>query len=260
MPIFGPLADTRLHAELAATAEEAGWDGYFVWDHIRWPWVDEIIDPWAAMTAIALRTERIRIGPMVTPIPRRRPQVVARQTVTLDRLSGGRLIFGAGSGGDHATEYANLGELTDPKVRAAQLDEGLAVLVGLWSGQRFNFDGSHYQVKDTTFLPTPLQTPRIPVWIAGQWPYRKPLARAARWDGYVPIKADMSLTTPDETAQMAQTLDLPSRRGFDLAVFSGPQDPAPFFAAGATWCLDGPEPEALDVESIRRWIASGPRR
>jgi alkanesulfonate monooxygenase SsuD/methylene tetrahydromethanopterin reductase-like flavin-dependent oxidoreductase (luciferase family) len=262
MPIFGPLADVRLQADLAAEAERAGWDAYFVWDHIRWPDFDDIIDPWIAMTAIVLATERILTGPMVTPLPRRRPQKVARETVTLDRLSGGRLIFGAGSGGDHHTEYANLGDAPDAKTRAAQLDEGLEVLTRLWSGEQFSFAGEHYRIHDTSFLPTPLQTPRIPIWIAGQWPYKKPVARAAKWDGYVPIKADMTLATPDEVAEMAKALDMSTKPGFDLAVFNGPRDPQDYFDAGATWCLDGPDPESemMDVDEIRGWIAEGPRR
>lgn len=261
MPIFGPLADVRLQADLAADAERAGWDGYFVWDHIRWPYVDEIIDPWVAMTAIVLRTERILTGPMVTPLPRRRPQKVARETVTLDRLSDGRLIFGAGSGG-HPAEFANLGDSGDARVRAAQLDEGLDLLTRLWSGEEVDFDGEHYHVRQTSFQPTPRQRPRIPIWIAGQWPNRGPVARAARWDGYIPIKADASATTPDDVRVMAQALDVANRPGFDLAVFAGPGDPHEYFDAGATWCLTGhdPEHEPLDLAEIRKWISAGPRR
>jgi alkanesulfonate monooxygenase SsuD/methylene tetrahydromethanopterin reductase-like flavin-dependent oxidoreductase (luciferase family) len=261
LPIFGSLADVRLLADLAADAESAGWDAFFIWDHLRWPSADDIIDPWIAMTAIALNTERILTGPMVTPMPRRRPQKLARETVTLDRLSGGRFIFGVGAGGDHSTEYENFGEATDPRVRAAMLDESLEVITGLWSGQPFSFEGAHYTVHDSQFLPTPLQQPRIPIWVAGQWPRKKPVARAARWDGYVPIKADMTLTTPDEVAEMARQLDVANRPGFDLAIFNGPEPGSTFAGTGATWCLDGPADDGpFDVKEIRGWIKDGPRR
>ena len=260
LPIFGNLADVRLLADLAAEAEAAQWDGFFIWDHIRWPLQDEIIDPWVAMTAIVLNTSRIRTGPMVTPVPRRRPAKLARETVTLDRLSGGRLIFGVGSGGDFVTEFANLGEATEARTRAALLDEGLAVVTGLWSGQPFSFEGEHFTIADTQFLPTPVQQPRIPIWVAGQWPRRKPVERAARWDGFVPIKADMSATTPDEVVEMARALDVANRPGYDIAIFNGSRPGSDYAGTGATWCLDGPDEGAFDVDQIRAWIKAGPRR
>ncbi len=260
LPIFGALADVRLLADLAAEAEAAGWDGFFIWDHLRWPSEDDIIDPWIAMTAIALSTERIRIGPMVTPMPRRRPQVLARQTVTLDRLSNGRLIFGAGAGGDHTTEFENFDEATDARTRAAQLDEALDVITALWSGQRFSFKGRHFTVRDTQFLPTPLQRPRIPVWVAGQWPRKKPVTRAARWDGFVPVKADASPTSPEDVAEMARQLDVANRPGYDLAISNGKRPGSDFAGTGATWCLDGPFEGPFDIKQVRAWINRGPRR
>ena len=133
VPTFGDFADVRALADLAATAESSGWDGFFVWDHIRWPWADDLVDAWIALTAIALATERIRLGPLVTPLPRRRPAKVAREAVTLDRLSGGRLILGVGAG-DFPEEFWHLGDVDDGKIRAAMLDESLTILDGLWSG------------------------------------------------------------------------------------------------------------------------------
>ena len=212
------------------------------------------------MTAIVLNTERILTGPMVTPIPRRRPQVLARQTVTLDRLSGGRFILGAGSGGDHPTEYAKLGEPSDAKVRAARLDEGSR--------------GADRPVVRPDGQPQRRALPRhrhhIPANAAAVASHpdldRRAVALSqagrarARWDGYVPIKADEGPTTPDDVAEMAKALDWPIVP-VSPAVFNGAQDPQPFFDAGATWCLDGPDYMAgFDIDEVRGWIADGPRR
>jgi alkanesulfonate monooxygenase SsuD/methylene tetrahydromethanopterin reductase-like flavin-dependent oxidoreductase (luciferase family) len=257
VPIFSEFADVRALADLAASAEAAGWDGFFLWDHLVWPWADEIVDAWIALTAIALRTERIRIGPLVTPLPRRRPAKVARETVTLDRLSGGRLIFGAGAG-EFPAEFADLGEAGDAATRAAMLDEALQVVTGLWSGETVRFSGAYYQVREARFRPPALQQPRIPVWIGGQWPRPGPLARAARWDGYVPIKVDLGAITPDDVAAMARRLDLAARPGFDLVVFGSEELIPEFAAAGATWWLDGPTPWDLSLPAMQRRITAGP--
>jgi alkanesulfonate monooxygenase SsuD/methylene tetrahydromethanopterin reductase-like flavin-dependent oxidoreductase (luciferase family) len=261
VPPFGEWADVRVLTGLAVAAEAAGWDGLFVWDHIRWPWADEIVDVGAVLTSIALATERIRFGPLVTPLPRRRPVKVARETVTLDRLSGGRLVFGVGAGGDFTQEFADLGEATAAPVRAAMLDEGLAVLAGLWSGERFGHEGPHYRVRDALFLPRPVQHPRIPVWVAGQWPRRGPIARAARWDGYVPLKPDFSPITPEDVAAMAAALDLPSRPGFELVVAGSDRfPPAALAEAGATWWIDGPSLDEGSLAVMRRRVEAGPPR
>src|SRR5918997_5057730 len=137
---FGEYGDVRLLAELAHEAEESSWDGFFLWDHIAWPGMGNVVDPWLALTAIALRTGRLRIGALVTPLPRRRPWKVARETTTLDHLSGGRLIVGAGLG-INPEEFDRLGEGRNLRTRAAMLDEGLAVLTGLWRGEPFRFAG-----------------------------------------------------------------------------------------------------------------------
>ncbi len=188
LPPFGPYSDARLLGRLAHDAESAGWDGFFIWDHIAptnyWP--ETMGDTWVSLAAIALNTQHIRIGALVTPLPRRRPWKVAREAVAIDQLSGGRLIFGVGTGG-HKAEWDDLGEATDPKVRGAMLDEALIVLTNLWSGQTFNFDGQYYHINDATFLPTPVQQPRIPIWVASFWPHKAPLRRAVRWDGAFPL-------------------------------------------------------------------------
>ncbi len=227
---FDELADPRVIAELAASAESAGWDGFFLWDHVayRAP-TQAVADPWVALSAIACATERMRIGPLVTPLSRRRVHKVARETATLDLLSGGRLTFGAGLGSDNNGELEPFGEVVDPRERAQLLDEGLEALTGYWAGG---------------FEPTPVQS-RIPVWVAGRWPKRRPLERAARWDGFFPIE----LPGPDALAEAADALralrgDLD---GYDLVVdMPAGTDVAPWEAAGATWCLTElwPDPDA----------------
>jgi alkanesulfonate monooxygenase SsuD/methylene tetrahydromethanopterin reductase-like flavin-dependent oxidoreductase (luciferase family) len=192
LPNFGEYSDLRLLAELAHDAEVAGWEGCFLWDHIhQWHGQEPFADPWMALTAMALHTERIRLGPLVTPLARRRPWKLARETVTLDHLSGGRLILGVGVGLPQAAslppeDFGAFGEAVAPHVRAARMDEGLAVLTGLWRGQPFSYDGTQYQVHDVCFRPPPVQQPRIPLWVGGHWPTKAPFRRAAQWDGVFP--------------------------------------------------------------------------
>jgi probable F420-dependent oxidoreductase len=188
---FGDCGAAGVLAGLAQTAEQAGWDGFFIWDHIAWDWGGmPMADVTVALTAIALSTQRIRFGAMVTPLPRRRPWKFAREAAELDRLSGGRLVVGVGLGVTQA-EFANLGEAADFRTRAAMLDEGLAVVTGLWRGEPFSFDGQFYRLRDAHFLPAPVQQPRIPIWVAGMWPNRAPFRRAAAWDGVFPILRDV---------------------------------------------------------------------
>jgi alkanesulfonate monooxygenase SsuD/methylene tetrahydromethanopterin reductase-like flavin-dependent oxidoreductase (luciferase family) len=191
LPPFGPYSDPHLVAELAHEAEEAGWNGFFLWDHINYrqggsPEPLSIADPWIVLAAMALRTTSIKLGPMVTPLPRRRPWKLARETVTLDHLSGGRLILGVGLGSDRSGEYHDFGETTDARVHGAQLDEELAILTRLWSGEEVNYEGEQYQLSQVQFRPTPVQTPRIPIWVAGNWPHKKPFRRVAQFDGVYP--------------------------------------------------------------------------
>lgn len=197
VPNFGPYGDARILADLAYEAEKAGWDGFFLWDQVSkttlTPGIDPMVDPWIALAAIALRTHTMRLGPLVTPLPRRRPWIVARETVSLDHLSAGRLIFGVGSGGGKP-DFAALGEPSDPQILAALLDEGLEVLTGLWSGRPYQYEGKYYHIRNAQFLPQPVQSPRIPIWVAGMWPLKAPLRRAARFDGVVPIGRDIPLT------------------------------------------------------------------
>ena len=232
---FDELAEAALVAELAAAAEARGWDGFFVWDHVLYhdP-ARAIADPWVTLAAVATATERVTIGALVTPLPRRRPHKVARETVTLDRLSGGRLVFGVGIGPTDTGEFDpdRFGEEGDPRKRAELLDDGLEKLRGYWEGD---------------FEPRPLQQPHMPVWVAGRWPRRRPLRRAARWQGLFPI----DLPGPEALAEYAAEIDAlrGSRDGYDLVVENPPgTDPAPWVAAGATWCLTGLDAPAGETD------------
>jgi alkanesulfonate monooxygenase SsuD/methylene tetrahydromethanopterin reductase-like flavin-dependent oxidoreductase (luciferase family) len=232
---FDELADPRLLAALAREAEAAGFDGFFLWDHVdyRAP-VEAILDPWICMAAIALATERVLVGPLVTPLPRRRSHKLARETATLDLLSGGRLVFGAGLGSDTSGEFSQFGEQADPKARAALLDEGLADLQRYWAG---------------AFRPAPAH--RIPIWLAARWPNRRPVRRAARFDGLFPI----DLPGPDALAQLTAEVPPPP---FDIVVTNpAGADLTPWVEAGATWCLTGFSNQPR-LDEVRAAIAAGP--
>jgi alkanesulfonate monooxygenase SsuD/methylene tetrahydromethanopterin reductase-like flavin-dependent oxidoreductase (luciferase family) len=184
-------------ADLAYEAEEAGWDGFFLWDQVSkstlTPTVDPMVDPWVALATIALGT----------PLPRRRPWKVMRETMSLDHLSSVRLIFGVSSGGGYF-DFEALGEASDAKMLAALLDEGLEVLTELWRGEPYRHEGSAYQIKEAQFLPRPLQSPRIPIWVVGMWPAKEPLHRAASFDAVIPIGRDLPLTAMLTPAQMQE--------------------------------------------------------
>ncbi len=245
--------------ELGVAAEEAGFDGFFVWDHIVFSNTGDgppIIDPWLVLAVVAARTSRIKLGTMITPVPRRRPWQLARQITSLDRLSGGRVILGVGIGSPAYGDFGIFHEPTGDRVRADMLDEGLAVLDGLWSGERFSYAGEHYTVDPVRFTPVPVQRPRVPIWVGGVLPNARPIARAARWDGVVPIRfAERSLVRPsaqdiaDVRAQVAAARG--TADGFDIAVWAEvapepaavPGLAAPYQAAGATWWIETAKPE-----------------
>jgi alkanesulfonate monooxygenase SsuD/methylene tetrahydromethanopterin reductase-like flavin-dependent oxidoreductase (luciferase family) len=261
-------SDPRRLADLAAEAEQAGWDGFFLWDAVfaRPPDLP-MADPWVALAAIAVKTRRIRIGAMVTPLARRRPWQVARETVSLDHLSNGRLVFGVGLGYQDL-DFEAFGEETDPRIRGEKLDEGLAVLTGLWSGRRVTFQGKHYQVRNVKFLPKPVQTPRIPVWVAGYWPNHRPFRRAAQWDGVLPGKVNEEPLAPEELREiMAYVHAHRSRSGhFDVAVYGftppNPEKAArivqPWIEAGATWWREGLGDWRGSLKTVQARIRSGP--
>lgn len=277
IPNFGDFADARTVARVAVSAEEAGWDALFVWDHVVH--VKRLRrsfgDPWMSLTAAALATSRIRLGTLVTPVARRRPEQLARQVTTLDAVSGGRTVFGAGLGGPIEDEFGSFGEPTDPVVLAERLDEGLELLDRYWSGERVTHSGRHYRVRDVTLLPTPVQRPRPPIWIAGIWPNPRPMRRAARWDGAVPLfrrsthgYAPDADDVRDMAAYVHEYREDPGRP-FEIVVGGvSPGDAgrardllAPLRDAGATWWderqpIDGPDLDRL--APVLRRIEHGP--
>ena len=258
LPVFDELSDARTVAGLAAEAETAGWHGVFVWDHIayRAP-VRAVADPWVVLAAVACATERVRIGPMVTPLARRRPIKLAREIATLDRLCAGRLVLGVGLGGDNSRELSATGEQTDDRTRAAMLDESLEVLRAAWTGEPVHHRGEHYLVDGLSVLPTPVQRPGPPVWVALRRGNRAPLRRAARHDGAFPIEVE----TPEQLAELVgelQALRGDDARPYDLVVGGPPgTDPAPYAAAGATWWTVS-FPVGTTVDDVRTVLRAGP--
>jgi alkanesulfonate monooxygenase SsuD/methylene tetrahydromethanopterin reductase-like flavin-dependent oxidoreductase (luciferase family) len=239
---FGELADPRVLAGLATAAEERGWDGFFVWDHIvyRAP-VRAVADPWVTLAAVACATSRLRIGPLVTPLSRRRVHKVARETVTLDLLSSGRLTLGVGLGSARNGELEPFGEVADPRERARLLDQGLGELARYWSGE---------------FQPVPVQRPRIPVWVAAEWPHRRPVQRALRWEGLFPI----GLPGPEALAELVSEVrqSRPASDPFDVVVGIAPGEAVePWARAGATWAVTdfGMQPTLAQVREV---IDAGP--
>jgi alkanesulfonate monooxygenase SsuD/methylene tetrahydromethanopterin reductase-like flavin-dependent oxidoreductase (luciferase family) len=260
LPPFDVLADPRLVAELAVEAEDAGWDGVFVWDHLLYAEpVGAISDPWICCAAIAARTSRIQFGPMVTPLARRRPQVLARQAVALDQLSGGRLVLGFGLGDDgRVGELSRFGEEVEPRVRAARLDEALELLRRLLSGAQVDHAGTHFTARGVRFEPRATRPGGIPIWIGGRWPNEAPLRRAARHDGAFVI----SVPEPSGLAQVRETVAAARAGGladFDVVVeLPVGEDAQPWAAAGATWVLTRVGPYELDLDDLRRVVRAGP--
>ena len=270
VPCFAAFGDARALASLAHEAEEAGWDGFFLWDHIGAEWPVPFTDPWIALAAMAAATSRITLGPLVTPLPRRRPQKVAREAVALDHLSGGRLILGVGIGSDSGHEYSCYGEATDDALHAAMLDEALVVITGLWTGETFSYSGQHYTLRDARFLPPPVQQPRVPIWLAGMWPNKRPFRRAARWDGVVPLGKNEQPLAPADFRNMLDYIR--SQRGdtggFDVvgSGYTGNMEPEraaemlrDYADAGVTWWQEGLLPDD-PIEAARDRIRQGPPR
>lgn len=254
IPNFGDFADPRTVASIAMAAEEAGWDGLFVWDHVVHRKSARIGqpfgDPWILLAAAAMATTRLRLGTLLTPVARRRPEQLARQVATLDALTGGRMIFAAGLGAPIEDEYGSFGDTVDPVVLASRLDEGLELLSRYWSGAPVSHDGSHYQVRDVTLLPATVQHPRPPIWIGGYWPHRRPMRRAARWDGAVPLftAAGHGHMPPAQEVRelvdyIRQCRDESDRRPFEIVLggktagdtAEAGEAIAPLVDAGATW-------------------------
>ena len=277
LPNVRDYADPGVLVELAVEAEAAGWDGVFVWDHIAREEDPSVpaTDPWIAVAGMAVRTERVRLGIMVTPLARRRPWKVAREAVAVDALSGGRFTLGVGLGGGPNAEFAAFGEDPDPRARADRLDEGLAILDGLWSGDPFSFQGEHHRVSGAHFLPRAIQQPRIPLWVAGRWPNRRPFRRAAQWDGVFPVFEGVASGEMPTAEVLAAAVDYtrehrPAGAGpFDVALeSSSPGEDraadsalaADYERAGLTWWIEALGWFRGPLEAMRERVRRGPPR
>jgi alkanesulfonate monooxygenase SsuD/methylene tetrahydromethanopterin reductase-like flavin-dependent oxidoreductase (luciferase family) len=256
--------DPREVAGLAAAAEAVGWDGVFTWDGIA---VSDgpTYDPWVVLAAMAMRTERVSLGAILTPPPRRRPWKLARETMSVDRLSGGRLVLPVGLGALDDAAFGNVGEPVEARIRAEQLDESLAILTGLWSGEAFAFDGRHYRFGPMTFRPTPVQRPRIPIWVAATLTSERSIGRALRWDGILPQTAEEHAIRG--LAERGRTERSPDGPTWDIVV-EGTTAPgnasdldrvARLADAGATWWAES-DWAAASVDDLRRRIDAGPPR
>jgi hypothetical protein len=266
-----PMGDARAAADLARAAEQAGWDGFFVYEPV-WG-----IDAWVTLTAAAMQTSRIRLGTDLTPISRMRPWKLASETATLDRLSNGRVILSIGMGAID-TGFEAFGEITDLKTRAELVDEGLDILTGLWRGQPFSYAGKHYQIQETNFYPPPppVQEPRIPIWVVGAWPRMKSMRRVLRYDGLIPnvmgedgrpreinaddiramktyVEAHRIATTPFDIIMEGETPGDQPQQALDIV--------SVWAEAGATWWIESrwSEPRTAEgFKAVQRRVEQGP--
>jgi alkanesulfonate monooxygenase SsuD/methylene tetrahydromethanopterin reductase-like flavin-dependent oxidoreductase (luciferase family) len=274
VPNLREYADPRLIAALARETQDSGWDALFVWDHLAD--ADPAVpatDPWIAIAAAAARTDTLRLGVMVTPLARRRPWKLARESVAMDLLCDGRFHLGVGLGGDGEAEFAAFGEDASARGRAERLDEGLEILCRLWSGKPVAFAGDHYTVQ-AQFTPVPVQQPRIPIWVGGAWPNRRPFRRAARFDGVFPIRLGLGHTEMMDPQELAEVIAYvaehrPHGEPFDV-VYEGLTDGVDrgadrekvdrYRAAGLTWWVEKLGWFRGDLADVRRRIRSGPSR
>ena len=273
-----PCSDARVVVELAREAEAAGWDGVFIPDCIA---IDPALgpqaagyDPWVTLGAIAVQTRNVRLGTMLTPVSRRRPWKLARETATIDQLSHGRLVLPVGLGALDDLGFGKVGEATDRKTRAELLDEGLEIVAGLWSGEPFSFSGKHYQVQEITFQPPPVQA-RIPIWVVGAWPRPKSMQRVLRWDGLLPAKMNedggFGEVTPADLAAMRAFINEHRRQTTPFDIVMEGRTPGddreqaravvrPFAEAGATWWNEAMWSAPNAPEDVRARIRQGPPR
>ncbi len=272
LPTARDFADPPVLADLAAEAEERDRDGVFIWDELSlslsnepWP----LTDPWVSLAAIATRTTRVRIGPMVTPLARRRPSRLARETVAIDHLSRGRVVLGVGLGAAADSECAAFGEDPDPKVRAQKVDDGLEIVDRLWRGEPVKLHRKTTSRARHDFLSRPVQQPRIPIWVGGWWPNRAPARRAARWDGMFPVHPGWpdSYLAPDDyrairassgSSAAARRVSTSRRRGRGPATTrrSRGRPSREYEDVGVTWWLQ----KADSLESAGACIRESPLR
>jgi Luciferase-like monooxygenase len=270
VPNFGKVSATT-YLELAREAEKAGWDGFFLWDHIvEFNQRVQLFDSFTILAAIAATTKRIRIGTTVTPLPRLKPWVVARQTACIDHLSKGRMTLGAGLGGEESVDYERFDESADPKVLAQKLDESLEIIAGLWTGKEFSYNqGKYFKMGKSLFLPAPIQKPRIPIWVGGMWPRKGPFKRAAKWDGTIPLRAPGKLLEPSDLFEILPFVkDLrKNTSNFDVVVIgwttgtnrAGNAEKVSRYAnAGANWWLESLYTQRDSSERMFARIRLGP--
>ncbi|MHA1202877.1 MAG: LLM class flavin-dependent oxidoreductase [Candidatus Heimdallarchaeaceae archaeon] len=258
----GITSNPQDYVKLAKSAEECGWEGFFLWDHVFLPWAPEqdVLDPWVILSAIATQTNKLTLGTTVTPLARRRPMVIAREAITLDRLSNGKFILGVGLGGTE--ELKAIGDEENPKIRGEMLDESLEILKGLWSGKPFTFDGQHYKIKEPVqFKPAG----NIKIWVGGNWPNKKPFRRAAKYDGIFPLKAGG--VDPQDYKEILSYIGKyrESMESFDLVksilTIKDKEHDAyihEFIDMGLDWLLEAFWPERCSLKEIQERIEQGP--
>ena len=278
MASAGAAGDALTMGELAHIAEESGWDGIFLEDYIIWQSHPDVptYDPWITLATMAIRTQRIRLGTMVTPIARRRPWKLAQELVTLDHLSHGRIILGVGLGDTGESigsdsSFAHFGEMRDPKKRARLLDEGIESITLIWSAEPFSFDGEYYKIHDVQMLPKPVQQPRIPIWVGGGYPNRGPVARALRWDGSCLYKQQGHWMQPEDVRTLQERVIAArgTADGYDITVGGSLRWEDEYkqraylesvAAEGVTWWHEYVAPDVGDFNVQRKMIEQGPLR
>jgi alkanesulfonate monooxygenase SsuD/methylene tetrahydromethanopterin reductase-like flavin-dependent oxidoreductase (luciferase family) len=274
IPNFGWFGNINTLVEIAIEVEDAGWDGFYLWDHIlvfkQEDMILPFVDPWIALAAIACNTKRIRLGPLITPLPRRRPWMVARQALSVDHLSNGRLILGVGLGAPPDVEFEYFGEESDTKIRAKKLEESLDIIRGLWTGERFSYKGEYYQLEEMTFLPKPKQEKGIPIWVGGSYPFKAPFRRAARYEGVAPVHSRWpEPLAPEHVRRVVEIVESErgDLKGFEVAVAGettgtdSDSDKAKIESwaqVGATWWLEDINGMRAEINDLRDRIRRGP--